>query len=279
MKFFVSALCLAWSAMLTVSAGFQYKAVTKDDQNNATEVESWIEGQNAKILFSESNNPMAESGSYIITTDGGKTIYLVNPKEKTYMKWDIQAMMKLAGGALNSMGGVLKMSFTDPRVTLLEEKDGGSIHGLATRYFSYKTTYDVEMKIIGIKKLQSMEITQKIWATTQVDDEAFGVWLRSGPPATGNEDLDKILAAEMDKVKGFPLKSITTTITRQMNKKGTKVKKETISNSETEVVSLQKNVDIDPNLFLIPTDYEEVEMPLGEDGGSPFKGLFNRDKQ
>jgi hypothetical protein len=62
---------------LPAFAGIHYKAVTKtDDPKNPTniQVEGWVSGDKAKVEFEESANPVAKSGSFLITKDGGKTI-------------------------------------------------------------------------------------------------------------------------------------------------------------------------------------------------------------
>ena len=60
------------------------------EQQNSI-VKTWVSGDNGKTMFEESANPMMAKGTYIITKDGGKTMYLVNPEDKTYMKWDLDS--------------------------------------------------------------------------------------------------------------------------------------------------------------------------------------------
>lgn len=50
----------------------------------------WVEGDLGKVLFDQKDkdNPMA-NGNYLLTRDGGATVFLVNPKEKTYAPFSI----------------------------------------------------------------------------------------------------------------------------------------------------------------------------------------------
>jgi hypothetical protein len=125
-------------------AGIHYTATTNTQdgagKSNVIEVEAWVAADKAKIEFKEAaGNPMAKEGAYLITRDGGKTIYMVDPKEKTYAEWDLQAMMSMVGSVMNGMGPLLKMEFSDPKVEKLLEEDGGTIAGQPTTHYRYRS--------------------------------------------------------------------------------------------------------------------------------------------
>lgn len=262
-----------------VSAGVFYKAVTESDgQNQDVVVSSWIDGDKAKILFEESENPMAKNGSYVITTDAGKTMYLVNPEDKTYMKWDLNQMINMAGNMMESMGGMVDMSFDNVDVKQLAKTPGEKMQGYATTFYKYQTTYDLNVKMFGMKRSQSSESVQEMWVTDRLNDAAMNVWLTKEPPSSGNEDLNKLIKAEMSKMKGFPLKSVVTTTVKSYNKKRTKVKKQQTTTTTTTVTELKKTA-IPAKTFVIPDDYELVDPMAGaseEEGGNPFKSIFGK---
>ena len=242
---------------LPAFAGIHYKAVTKtDDPKNPTniEVEGWVSGDQAKVEFEESANPIARSGAYLITKDGGKSIYLVDPKEKTYAEWDLQAMFGLMGSVMQGMGPLLKMEFSDPKVEKLLDEDGGTVAGQPTRHTRYRTSYTMKVKVLGMGNEASVVTEQDIWATDKLQDIALGVWLRSDPPRTGNPQFDKLIAAEMDKAKGFPLKTVTVSTTTQ--KKGQK----TTTRSTMEVTELDANANVAAASFEIPAGYQETQL-------------------
>ncbi|HYO16215.1 MAG TPA: hypothetical protein VE685_23705, partial [Thermoanaerobaculia bacterium] len=149
-------------------AGIHYKAVTTNQDAKSKEmkmqVEGWVSGDNAKVVFQDSNNPMAQEGAYLITKDGGRTVYLVDPKEKTYMKWDIEAMLGMAGAVIEGMGPLLKMEFSEPKVEKLLEEDGGTVAGLPTRHTRYRTSYTMKVKVLGMGNEASVVTEQDIWA-------------------------------------------------------------------------------------------------------------------
>jgi hypothetical protein len=218
------------------------------DQQNMI-VKAWASGDSGKVVFEESENPMMGKGTYIITKDGGKTMFLVDPKEKTYMKWDLDSMMGLLGGAMKMMN----LKFTDPKVEFLGEEPGGLVAGIPTTRYSYRTSYAMSMSFMMMKKDSRVMKDEEIWAATKLADAALGIWLRKTPPKTGNEDMDKLIQAEMSKVKGFPLrrKTMTTSTDEKGNKEVTTI--------TIEVTELQM-VPVPDSTFEIPSDYKETSL-------------------
>jgi hypothetical protein len=278
--FFV-VLVLVWAAPLR--AGIYYESTTSSERPRDTiQVKGWVDGAAAKIEF---QNGMREGfmpeGSYLVTRDGGKTLFLINPKEKTYSRWDLEAMLETFGQVMEAMGPMMDFSIDNAKVDLLGREPGGTVVGLPTTLYRYHTAYDLNMKVMGIHRGSHIEMDQEIWATDAVDASGLGVWLRSARP-TGFEGLDKLLDTEMSKVQGFPLKTVTVTTTT--NQKG---KKSSSSRSTMEVTVLDRNRDIPGSTFEIPAGYQETEMmpmpgaegqPAEDDGGqkkgNPLKKLF-----
>jgi hypothetical protein len=258
MKRVVTIIGLCLACAMPAVAGIHYKSRSFQEGKGASKqmdmtVESWVDGDNAKILFTESKNDLMGKDSYLVTTDGGKIIYLVDPKEKTYTEWDLDAMMNMFGAVMESMGGMLQMEFSDPEVEKLLEESGGTVVGLPTTHYRYRTAYTMDMKIMGMKRSQSFETVQDIWSTEELADPALGVWLKRDPPSMGNAGIEKVIAAEMSKMKGFPLKTVQETITT-----GQKGKQQTTITT-TEVYELDQTT-VSPETFEIPADYERREM-------------------
>src|SRR5262249_58534843 len=105
------------------------------------------------------------------------------------------------------------------------------------------TSYAMKMRVIGIGNASDTVTEQDIWATTQLRDPALGVWLRHDPPRTGNEQFDKLIAAETEKqrLSGFPLKTVATTTTTQ--KRG----KQSVTRHTMEVTLLETKPIPDAN--------------------------------
>jgi hypothetical protein len=246
-------------------AGIHYKSTTHTqgakNQNMDIAVEGWVSGDHAKIEFKESGNPIAKQGTYLITRDGGKTLYLVNPEDKTYAQWDLQGMLGLVGGLMNGMGPLLKIEISDPKVEKLADESGGTILGMPTRHVRLRSSYTMKVRVLGMGNVSNSVMEQDIWTTDRFQDIAMGVWLRSDPPHTGNEDFDKLLRAETGKIGGIPLKMVTvTTSTSQKNNK------QTVTRTSMEVTQLD-TVTVPAAAFEIPAGYKETQLlPTAQNG-------------
>jgi hypothetical protein len=255
-------ICLLLAASFA-AAGHYYEAVTSHQMEDAKgpdtmTVKAWVDGDNARIEFvtSEKKGWMA-NGNYLVTTDAGENVYLVDPKEETYARFSFEEMMATLGQAMSmmeQMGGMMKLEFTDVSTEKLLEEPGGSILGHPTTHLRYQTSYTMVMNMMGIKQQNRTEMIQDLWMTDELEARGFGVWLRPDRGLqTGNEGLDELMDQEMSKVTGFPLKTSTrSTVT---NKKG----ESQTSSSLTEVTVLREE-SIDGDVFSWPPSYTETQL-------------------
>lgn len=258
-------------AAVPCSAGIHYKSTQKswsegdraNGRNSDVQAEGWVTGEKAKVAFVESNgNPAAQQGTYIVTKDGGKTLYLVNPQDKTYAQWDLQGMLGVVGAVMNGMGPLLKIQFSDPKTEKISEEDGGLVAGVPTRHYKYRTSYTMTVKVLGMGNTANVVSEQDIWATTKATDVGLGVWLRAEPTRTGNKEFDKLLTSEAAKFQGFPLKVVTVNTSTQQ-----KGNKQTVTHSTMEVTQLDASASVPASAFEIPAGYKETQITPTQQGG------------
>ncbi|MGA1998947.1 MAG: DUF4412 domain-containing protein [Terriglobales bacterium] len=230
-------------------AGVEFVAQTRSDGGGDVTVHAYVSGVRAKVVFVESQADDYAVGDYMLSPDEGKTLYLISPATKTYTKYDVQAMMAGMGGMVQGMRGMMKVNFESPKIEKLLEEDGGLLAGLPTRHYRYRTSYTVSMHITGAKKVSTV-MEEDIWTTDKLVDPALKVWLKQEPPSTGDEQVDKMIRAEMAKVEGFPLKRVT--VTRTSDAGG-----EHSSRSEMNVLQV-KQVRVPEAEFAMPRGYREV---------------------
>ena len=245
---------IVFCTVLQSMAGWEYSAITRADggQNSEamnSQMTSVVDGDNARIEFVDSGSPLTPPGSFMVTTDGGKTLYMVDREEKTYARWDIEGMAGMAGGAMQMMN----MKMSSPRVEKLLEEKGGEMAGFPTTHYRFRTSYTMEMNFLGVQKAISTVTEEDIWSCAELNDAGLNAWMSQQAAKTGHEQLDQLIQAERGKVKGFPLKRIVSTTTTESG--GTpQVMKVT-----TEVTSIQK-ASPDKALFELPAGYKETSM-------------------
>ncbi|MCX7894496.1 MAG: DUF4412 domain-containing protein [Thermoanaerobaculum sp.] len=266
-----------WVALSTgATAGVYYEAKTTAEGKGAdyqrASVKAWVSGDKAKVVFEQSGNPMVETGAYLITTDGGENLFMVNPKDKTYSKWDLDAMVQMVGG-LNQM---MNIQIKELNVQQLEERPGGVVAGIPTKYYKFRTTYRQTMKFMMMNRDDQIEEVRELWVAPELVERGLGIYLRAKPPKTVDEGFNRLMELEFEKVKGVPLKMVTVTTTR--DKKGaTEVRTVTM-----EVTKLQV-MPVPDETFSIPSGYKEVQLlPTGEgEAGqeNPMGKLFGGNKK
>jgi Domain of unknown function (DUF4412) len=242
-------------------AGARYTAVSRTQtegntkagqgpEKHETKVRGWASGDNAKVEFLQSTDPNMPPGSYMLSTDGGKTLYLVDPNTKSYVKWDVVGSL----GALSGQPGVAQLEYANPKVEKLLEEPGGTLLGFPTRHYRFRTTYKVNVNIMGRQVSSTSTIEEDIWASAKALQPALRLLANRNRVKTGNEQIDRMVKAEMDKVQGLPLKTISITRSSAQDRS------ETVR-SEMEITTL-KTVPVPASTFAMPAGYRQIEMHL-----------------
>ena len=119
--------------LLTASsalAGMTYDFASRNEKGKGTLTGSAaIEGEMMRLDFQEGDEVMFKDGSVMISRDGGKTFYILDPKKKEYYELDLNQLLSAAGSLLKSMGGMFKLSFENHKVNVTKAGDGGVIEG------------------------------------------------------------------------------------------------------------------------------------------------------
>jgi len=218
-----------------------------------------VEGECARIEWAGGRGPAG--GGYMLTTDGGQTVFMVNPEEKTYMKWDIEKMLQGVSGMVDQMKGLMQVKVTGHSVEKMADEAGPAMHGYPTRHYRFVTRMTTETTILGRKQTNTSTNEQEVWTTTKIEAPGFAMWRKLQSQRTGLADVDKLVEAERAKgIKGVPLKSVLTS-------SGARGRTTRTITEVTEV----KEGRIDRSAFEIPKDYKEekIEIPAeaaGADG-------------
>ncbi len=242
-------------AACTARAGWEYTLTTKSESGNKRAkptqmlIRAWVDGDKARVEFLEGGGTGMSKGTFLVTTDAGKVAYLVNPTEKTYMKWDAEGLAGM-GGMMQAMG----MKFSAPKVEKLVEERGEKILGYATTHYRFRTSYTMDMNFMGFAQSSAVVNEEDIWATTELKDPGMGMWLKKREFKTGDKELDALIAAEVSKAKGMPLKRLAKNTSK--DNRGN----EQVTTTVMEVTELKQATPA-ASLFELPGGYTERAMP------------------
>ena len=247
----VAGLCLALAT--SSYAGLTFTTVTKVEGGKSKDVgmsfKASIEGQAMKVEYLKGHSSGLPSDAYILAKNGGEDFYMVNPKEKTYMKWNTDQMMGMAGTAMSMM----KTTVTDPKFEEILSESGPAILGHSTHHYRFRTSYTMDMSIFGRHTRTATVQEEDLWCTTELDMAVLNAWRNRQWKNAVSPDLSKLMEMQQKKVKGFPLKQITKTMAT--NEKG-----ETNTSLTTMEVTELKEVSIPASFFEIPACYKEFNM-------------------
>lgn len=255
MKRFLSALALFLLCTATLFAGVQYdfSSVTSGRGGTTMSGTASVEGARMRLELAEGDGVLFKDGSVVLSSDGGKTLLVLDPKSKTYYELQLEQVFKALGSVMKSMGGMIQMSVDNQKVDVQQAGDGGKIEGYSTRKYDINAAYDLNMKIMGMNSSSHIESTTESWATDELSADLM-TFVQMRNLRTGIDGLDELLAAQTTGVKGFPLKQVTTTKTTQGKKSNTQTTTVTVVNV--------RDSDIPASQFEIPSGYSEGESPL-----------------
>lgn len=246
-----------------VLADFRSVTLTQTGGDNANEtmnmtVESFVKGDVGQFYIRKSSNEVMKEGMFFYTPDALKTLFLVNPEDKTFSEWDMEAFLQFALSVLKSLGPLVKFEIVDPKVELISQKPGPTRHGLDTEEYLFGSRYGIESRVLGIKQKQLIEETTKIRTATL--PIALGLFMRTKPPLTGTE-FDKIVEnspwgqlGDSEVALEYRLDTVVTS-----GKKGKKQKQQT-SWQETRATELDLDSSGPADGYGFPGDYQEVVL-------------------
>lgn len=244
---FIALICISHTTL----AGWYYESRTTCQGDDSTRVKAlnhttrtWLNGEKTKVEFLTSQHPVIQPGSYMVSTDGGTTIHLVNPDHKNYYLMDLAAMRGMVGGMMQILNPVIEKVSDEPNGTILDHP---------VRHVKFRATYDLQIAVLGIKDRSTIETGLEVWAAESITDPGSTFWTGQSGYATGNDEFDAMMHHEAEQIKGLPLRKVMTVLSTDASGKV----KETVSRMD--VLSIT-SLEVPDEIFAIPDDYEETSF-------------------
>jgi hypothetical protein len=249
----------------SVSAAIQYefRQTTHSDLETIPSTDMTgrgiIDGDRSRVEFIGGNG--FAPGTYVISTNGSKTLMFVDPTRKTYVEVN-------AGGVATSIGAA-HITIANKKVNLSKIEEQTMIAGLPTEHYRLTLDYDITLQFGTIPLTQTVhEIIDK-WVT-QAFDNVAETFLATGSIHTGNPDLDDLITTENTKIKGFALKQTmqVATSTRRSDVPGSKLsdvfRPTRTQIRELTITSIEPKASVPADLFIVPANYKKPD-PFRDD--------------
>jgi hypothetical protein len=228
-------------------AGYAYRFITTTKTAMGEHVLSGravVDGPKMRIDFTKGDGLLFADGSWLFSTDSGKTITLVNPGVHRYSSLEVGEMLRTAGSAMKMFGGG-ETAFTAPTVVTKELGDGGMIAGYPTRRRRVDSRFDWTVRLMGETVTTHVDIVSESWTTKALPAE-LTTFIQMPGFTTGIETIDRALS-QQTAATSFPLRQVTTTTTTAGSRR-------TVTTSETNISGVTKT-DATADLFTVPGGY------------------------
>ena len=265
-----AALALALVAH-TASAAIQYE-FRQSTQSQIESVPSFeytgrtiIDGAKSRVEILSGN--AYEPGTYMISTNGSKTMTWVNPAKKSYVEIN-------AAGVASAVGSInIKVANFKHDTQQLDDKP--IIAGYPTIHYRLTLDYTMTVSAGPVPLTQAVHTVTDRWVSPDFADvaEAF---LAGGSIHTGNADLDQLIDTDTKQVKGFPLRQrVLITVTNQtpgMPGSQLAIDRTRTQSREMMITSIHP-VTASPTSFIVPPAFHRAEPGQRDPQQTPMKVL------
>jgi len=238
-----------------------FAALTYKTQSNTTGLRSvtivgavTVDGPRMRMDVTKGDNMILKDNAIVLSNDGGMTMSVFDPATKTFFDLQLDQIIGGPSSLLQGLGGLVKINFANPRVTVNDAGDGGAIEGFPTHKYVLDASYDMNIDAMGQQMTSHLTMNTESWTTDKLSAE-MGSFLQMRGIHTGIEVVDKLIDAQRSAMHGFPLKQVSTIHLGQADGQDM-----TMSTTATVSDIQQKNVDA--SAFTAPAGYTKVEDPV-----------------
>ncbi|HEY0787539.1 MAG TPA: DUF4412 domain-containing protein [Thermoanaerobaculia bacterium] len=249
------ALILLFLSPPLAAAGLTYDFATAGKGSAAGSMSGTasVEAGKARVEFTRGDGVLFQNGAVAITSDGGKTLRILDPKARTFYSLSFDDLFATAGALMKSMGSMFQLSFANQKVEVKPAGPGETIEGYPTKKYTILTSYDMTAKVLGSDLSSRVEMKTEVWATPRLSAD-YATFVQSRGLRTGIEGIDALIAAQSTGVEGFPLRQVTPLRTTQR----ARVDEQTT----TVTISRIREGEIPASAFVVPAGFTEKPSPL-----------------
>lgn len=265
MKSIVTSLFALFAMSVAAVAGVTYDFTSETtglaNQTLAGKVKA--EGTRIRVDIDRGDGVLFENGSFIVSSDGGKTLTVANPDAKTFYQIDLGQLLGGSDTLLKSLGANIKLNIRNPKVSVTDGGGGGTLEGFATKKSTLMSAYEIAVEGLGMPMVITMNLSTEVWWTDRISS-SFTNFLQLRGLRTGVDAVDKMIEAQAGAIEGFPLKQVTTTRVSFGGKD--------MTTTSTSLVTNVKETAVAQETFVVPAGFTKTDSPIDR----MIKGMQSR---
>jgi len=212
-----------------------------------------IDGDRSRVDFLAGN--AYPPGTWMVSTDGARKLRFVDPIQKSFTEVNTLTIASAIGTSSIQITNLV------PSVTKLDDKR--IFAGIPTEHYRLTLTFDITVTLRNIPLKQSVRAEIDKWTTVRFGEiaDTFG----ENPVETGNPEVDRLIAAETGKIRGFPLRQTIKIITMNAAAKRArpdsqlKIPSTRTMSREMTITSINE-LKPDERLFNIPAEFKKADF-------------------
>jgi hypothetical protein len=249
-------LALARPAGAQLPAEYRYDfTVSTPDEESRMAGTVYVAGDRWRIDVASDDG--GEGSDYLLSGDGGRTITVVHPDQRSYSVHDAGDLERIVSRVMHGLDAVLTMQLRDVKVATASLGAGQAVAGRATQRYRLTQEYEVSVGMFGVSSDTRERVVTDYWVDPRLA-------LPRNPVVEMVSTLETALAqhdpafvrrsteARRALFRGTPLKVVVTAESREKDG-ATKRKVRTIQLGEIQRVA------IDAPVFEVPRGFERKE--------------------
>jgi len=231
--------------LCAVTAAAQFTFVLTERQGGeSSTAQGYADGAKFRLEPQEDN----PQGGYVISVDGGRTIYVVNPARQEYGRADMQTLMAKVMEKLKALNKQTTLQVESPKVETVLTEPGETLDGHPTRHYKLRISYSMHFLKTDLRR--SYVEYQDLWMASDIEQKGASNFLISFRP-TGDARIDGAWERELAQIPGFPLRQVT--LRTEVNEEGNS----SVLRISREITKVRTGT-LPTSLFVLPTGYKEV---------------------
>lgn len=241
------------------SAAIQYEFFQRSSSDDSVapasdlSARAIVDGDRSRVDFISGN--VYPPGTYLISTDGARRLYFVDPAKKWYTE------VNTAGVASAIGSSNIKIENLKSKVDRLP--DSQMVAGIEADHYQLTIDYDITVTPKSMPLKQHVRTIIDQWVTLQFGDTRPAALHNSS--RTGNKSIDELIEAETGRIKGLPLRQTITITTSKQLSAATKASELKLPRTRTIVremwITRIQETAANPVSFTIPATYRRSDQP------------------